>query len=263
MLQEGRPPEFPEQSPNVAGHEKDCRQRDQNHDHFNLLDENEPVLRSQLDLQVLTNPPVGPPAGGQVVAFPEPLVMVEIDLRKRLHGIAVLPGRSYVENLNGFAAISFDALSEKATVGQLQHGKRVALFSGELEQCQRPELIARHTTLAFECQQAEDRGPQRIPLLGCFGALHWFDRERFFAEVTRVLRPGGVTKSIDASGNPLCSAGAPRYSTLSRGLAEAICSALASVAMTLPKRAAKSSVACPLPAAQFQTVAVRGTNVAR
>jgi hypothetical protein len=58
------------------------------------------------------------------------------------------------------------------------------------------------------------------------------------------------TKSMDASRSPLRSASATRYSTLSRGAAVAICSALASVAMTLPKRAAQIQCcpAAPCPA---------------
>ena len=45
--------------------------------------------------------------------------------------------------------------------------------------------------------------------------------------------------------------------------AEAICSALASVPNTRANRFAKSSVACPLPAAQSHTVVSRSTCVVR
>lgn len=52
--------------------------------------------------------------------------------------------------------------------------------------------LARHVSLAVEPAERTALGDASVHLVAVAQALHWFDRERFFAECTRVLAPGGV-----------------------------------------------------------------------
>ncbi len=54
--------------------------------------------------------------------------------------------------------------------------------------------LPRHQHVEWRRAAAEDSGlaSASVDLVTVAQALHWFDRERFYAEVRRVLRPGGV-----------------------------------------------------------------------
>lgn len=51
-----------------------------------------------------------------------------------------------------------------------------------------------HPNIRFRVARAEDSGllAASVDLVAIAQALHWFDLEKFYAEVRRVLRPGGV-----------------------------------------------------------------------
>lgn len=55
-----------------------------------------------------------------------------------------------------------------------------------------PATIAANVTLAVEPGEATALDDASVQLVAVAQALHWFDRERFFAECARVLAPGGV-----------------------------------------------------------------------
>lgn len=51
-----------------------------------------------------------------------------------------------------------------------------------------------HPRVEYRCASAEVSGlaDASVDLINVAAAIHWFDRERFYAEVRRVLKPGGV-----------------------------------------------------------------------
>jgi SAM-dependent methyltransferase len=55
-----------------------------------------------------------------------------------------------------------------------------------------------HERIRYAVAPAEDSGldPESVDLVAVAQALHWFDFGRFFAEVRRVTRPGGVLAAI-------------------------------------------------------------------
>ncbi len=51
-----------------------------------------------------------------------------------------------------------------------------------------------HPKIEFHVAAAEQSGldPESVDLITVAQALHWFDRERFYTEARRVLKPGGI-----------------------------------------------------------------------
>jgi len=64
-----------------------------------------------------------------------------------------------------------------------------------------------HARIHYRVAKAEDTflETQSIDLITVANALHWFERDRFYAEAGRVLKPGGILTAW-AYGNPLCDA---------------------------------------------------------
>ena len=73
------------------------------------------------------------------------------------------------------------------------HFGRVVATDASAEQVARAD-VGGHANLAFGVASAETSGlaADSVDLVTVAQALHWFDRERFYREVDRVLRPGGV-----------------------------------------------------------------------
>ena len=56
-------------------------------------------------------------------------------------------------------------------------------------------VSTKNNDIKFCVSKAEEMAflePQSVDLITCFQAIHWFDRERFYKEVDRILRPEGV-----------------------------------------------------------------------
>lgn len=81
--------------------------------------------------------------------------------------------------------------SGQAAVALAEHFDQVIATDASAEQvahaAERPKVVYRVAT-------AEESGLEdaSVDLVTVAQALHWFDHERFFAEVERVLRPGGL-----------------------------------------------------------------------
>src|SRR5947199_2257524 len=58
----------------------------------------------------------------------------------------------------------------------------------------RASSVAPHANVEYRVAPAEQSGlpHESVALITVAQALHWFDRERFYAEAKRVLRPTGV-----------------------------------------------------------------------
>lgn len=96
---------------------------------------------------------------------------------------AVVPGRSLVWEPG--------AGSGQASVGLAGHFDHVVATELSTEMLERAEA---HPRVAYSAGVAEASGlpDQSVDLVAVAQALHWFDRDRFYAEVRRVLVPGGV-----------------------------------------------------------------------
>jgi SAM-dependent methyltransferase len=81
--------------------------------------------------------------------------------------------------------------SGQAAVGLARHFTQVVATDASLEQIEHATANARVTyrVAAAEASGLEDRS---VDLVTAAQAVHWFDRERFWLEVRRVLRPAGV-----------------------------------------------------------------------
>ncbi|MBK7874505.1 MAG: class I SAM-dependent methyltransferase [Planctomycetes bacterium] len=71
------------------------------------------------------------------------------------------------------------------------HFERVIATDASAEQLAHAEA---HTNVEYGCAPAESSGlaSASVDLVTVAAAIHWFDHPRFYAEVQRVLRPGGV-----------------------------------------------------------------------
>lgn len=81
--------------------------------------------------------------------------------------------------------------SGQAALGLAAHFARVIATDASAEQIANAR---RNPRVDYAVAPAEDSGlaAQSVDLITVAQALHWFDLERFYAEVRRVLRPGGV-----------------------------------------------------------------------
>jgi ubiquinone/menaquinone biosynthesis C-methylase UbiE len=79
----------------------------------------------------------------------------------------------------------------QAAVGLAEHFERVVATDPSANQLAEAEP---HAQVEYRSARAEDSGlePASVDLVTVAQALHWFDLERFYAEVSRVLRPGGL-----------------------------------------------------------------------
>lgn len=83
----------------------------------------------------------------------------------------------------------------QAAVGLAAHFERVIATDGSREQIAQAEAhvrVAYHVSLAHVAGPAEGLHENSADLVTVAQALHWFANEPFFANVRRVLRPGGV-----------------------------------------------------------------------
>lgn len=94
----------------------------------------------------------------------------------------------------------------QAALGLAPHYRLVAATDPSRQQI---ENAMAHERIRYSVAPAEDSGldPASIDLIVVAQALHWFDFERFYAEVRRVARPGGVLAAI--SYGPIRLEGAP------------------------------------------------------
>jgi len=81
--------------------------------------------------------------------------------------------------------------SGQAAVLLAEHFGRVLATDASAEQVGHAQ---RHPRVEYRLALAQDSGlpPQSVDLVTVAQALHWFDLPRFYAEVRRVARPGGV-----------------------------------------------------------------------
>lgn len=79
----------------------------------------------------------------------------------------------------------------QAAVGLVRHFRRVVATDASTEQLRHAEA---HVNIAYRVAAAEASGlaDRSIDLITVAQAAHWFDLPRFYAEVARVLKPGGV-----------------------------------------------------------------------
>jgi SAM-dependent methyltransferase len=79
----------------------------------------------------------------------------------------------------------------QAAVGLAAVFDRVIATDASEEQLARAEANARVEYRVASAEQSR-LDPQSVDLVTVAQALHWFDLDRFYAEVRRVLKPGGV-----------------------------------------------------------------------
>jgi SAM-dependent methyltransferase len=81
--------------------------------------------------------------------------------------------------------------SGQAALGLAPHFRRVVATDASAEQIR--HAVA-HPSIDYRVAQAEDCGlsDRSVDLVTAAQAAHWFDLPHFYAEVTRVLKPGGV-----------------------------------------------------------------------
>ena len=79
----------------------------------------------------------------------------------------------------------------QAAWGLVTHFDRVIASDVSFAQLRQAK---QHSCIAYRLARAEDSGlPQRsVDLVVAAAAIHWFDLTRFYDEVRRVIRPGGV-----------------------------------------------------------------------
>jgi len=81
--------------------------------------------------------------------------------------------------------------SGQAALGLAPHFRQVVATDASAEQIRHAEL---HPAIDYRVAPAEASGlaDHSVDLVTVAQAAHWFDLPRFYAEVTRVLKPGGV-----------------------------------------------------------------------
>jgi SAM-dependent methyltransferase len=81
--------------------------------------------------------------------------------------------------------------SGQAALGLAAHFRRVVATDASAEQVRHAVV---HPSIDYRVAQAEDSGlaDHSVDLVTVAQAAHWFDLPRFYAEVARVLKPGGV-----------------------------------------------------------------------
>lgn len=79
----------------------------------------------------------------------------------------------------------------QAAIGLARHFRSIIATDPSAQQI---ELAMPHECVMYHVAQAEDSGldDQSVDLITVAQAVHWFDLDRFYAEVRRVLRPPGV-----------------------------------------------------------------------
>jgi SAM-dependent methyltransferase len=104
----------------------------------------------------------------------------------------------------------------QAAVGLAEHFDRVIATDGSAKQIEQAEA---HPKIEYRVATAEQSGlaDTSVDLVLVAQALHWFDLDRFYAEVRRVLRPGGIV-AITCYFNPHLDD--PRVAEVFQGIRE-------------------------------------------
>ena len=100
---------------------------------------------------------------------------------------------SYLATLPGSRTLAVDCATGngQAAVGLAAHFDRVIGTDGSVEQLRNAQA---HDRVAYVANLAERPAfkPGSVDLLSAAQAAHWFDHDRFYREVRRVLKPDGV-----------------------------------------------------------------------
>lgn len=81
--------------------------------------------------------------------------------------------------------------SGQAAIGLVDHFEQVIATDASADQIQHAEP---HKRIIYRVEPAEETSlePHSVDLVTAATAAHWFDLDRFYQEVRRVLKPGGV-----------------------------------------------------------------------
>jgi len=81
--------------------------------------------------------------------------------------------------------------SGQAAVGLVEHFERVIATDASTDQIEHAE---QHERITYKVEPAEETSleTRTVDLVTVAIAVHWFDLDRFYREVRRVLKPGGV-----------------------------------------------------------------------
>jgi SAM-dependent methyltransferase len=108
-------------------------------------------------------------------------------------GTSPRPGTSPHSGTGATCGAAWDCAtgSGQAALGLAAHFRRVVATDASAEQVRHAVV---HPSIDYRVAQAEDSGlaDHSVDLVTVAQAAHWFDLPRFYAEVARVLKPGGV-----------------------------------------------------------------------
>jgi SAM-dependent methyltransferase len=100
---------------------------------------------------------------------------------------------AYLASMTPQHALAWDCAtgSGQAALGLIQHFDQVVATDASAEQIRR---VAPHDRIVYRVEPAEQTtlAPCSVDLVTVAVAVHWFDFSRFYAEVRRVTKPGGI-----------------------------------------------------------------------
>ena len=107
---------------------------------------------------------------------------------------------TYPENLFAFLSttVASREVAWNCATGNGQAATHLAKYFGRvIATDESAEMIAqapRHPKIGYRVSEAEDSGLEAdfVDLVTVASAIHWFDLSKFYAEVRRVVKPGGV-----------------------------------------------------------------------
>jgi SAM-dependent methyltransferase len=100
---------------------------------------------------------------------------------------------SYLASLVTRRDLAWDSATGngQAAVALAEHFERVIATDGSAEQIRH---ALQHPGVEYRVAKSEESGlaDRSVDLVAIASAMHWFDLDRFYSEVRRVIRPGGV-----------------------------------------------------------------------